>query len=1094
MASSSSFEKALNRLRLYYDIPAEIDSMDLLVSGKSASQLREALRKKLPNSDLDGKDTISDLFQNVQHAYFAADIVRILKEFKSGTHPGAADTKDLEKSINVICTSTGVGKKSDIKFGEFMNEEFGNLGETQSWPEENALLTCDLNDYTAALKFTKDKETKKWKFLKNENLIEINENVVGAAQKPDKNKPTLSAIVVHSQISLPSNRSTGGAALFLGHIPTLEMSRCIPHLEITILSPHPRLSQDGKKTVNGISLTRFLMGHQSLSKNETAEFFTTAVDDRLRPNFVATASKEIIDQVKGQMNFEDMSSKTSAMGMEAFTSPQTMVNGHEEYSDFKPPSHRTAPILDKFRPFMSIRDFKVDLIANIGLIMNKTASLTLILHDRSRMAEISELIKIDIYGDTEIMVEYGWNHPERFNQNNPWGEFLNSLKILEKFQVTTSSFSFDEVGQVTISLKLALKGQSDNNLTKVANYEANIQGAAALAELLKAIKSFKKMYPSFPQQEKKWKTREPREGARKTVTLWNFHVDDFSDTKSILSLSNKDIKQIKEFIKNNLKGEGDKNELATHLNDFFNSPEKGSPSALDNLKKSIAQIAKDKIESIRRNRIASLALRPDIRGYNHSEHTVQTKAAQMYEKSISQETSDFLTEYGKNVYDPFFHKQLNKITEVRYNAPLNILDYTNFGTLFMNFVARPLAASKKFLEVQVIFYCFNGRASYMRDLPISSFPIKLDDFQAAYLEAGKTGIALRLNEFVNLINQKFVGEVAYRTYGFSHMYKKDPKTKEFNSRKKYDDNSTAFNQDRERVLADAYSRTQDYDKYLKKVKAGTATAKDMPQLTFVQPRLSAHFECLASSTSAEHTILRIQIFDGADTGNDLAEDLMEGTKEDSFTTITRNFASQSRSAKAKFRKALFVTNINELLDKGIITVQGSNKPNEVNEQDFEKPEQLRFEVTSGVETVKKECKSRMASIDYGTANTNVISANVSSNAPAGLFEINLTRANLGTGRSPLGAKEANMPVEFAPITLSIKSMGYPFFYIGQEFFMDFRTGTTVDNIYRVSKVSHQLSEGNFNTSINLIPGSAYGKYKSITNILSDAINLMESTD
>ena len=157
-------------------------------------------------------------------------------------------------------------------------------------------------------------------------------------------------------------------------------------------------------------------------------------------------------------------------------------------------------------------------------------------------------------------------------------------------------------------------------------------------------------------------------------------------------------------------------------------------------------------------------------------------------------------------------------------------------------------------------------------------------------------------------------------------------------------------------------------------------------------------------------------------------------------------------------------------------------------------DQLRFVVTAGADAVKAACKSRMSVITYGTSDTNVISANVSSNAPPGLFEINLVRANLGHGRTALGARQANIPVEFAPITLSMKTMGYPFFYIGQEFFVEFNTGTTIDNIYRVSKVSHSVNEGNFSTDVNFVPAFAYGQSKTMINIIGDAVNLFESQE
>ena len=43
------------------------------------------------------------------------------------------------------------------------------------------------------------------------------------------------------------------------------------------------------------------------------------------------------------------------------------------------------------------------------------------------------------------------------------------------------------------------------------------------------------------------------------------------------------------------------------------------------------------------------------------------------------------------------------------------------------------------------------------------------------------------------------------------------------------------------------------------------------------------------------------------------------------------------------------------------------------------------------------------------------------------------------------------------------------FNFGQQFFIDFQTGTTVDDIYAVNGVSHKFTQGSYVTSIKFIP-------------------------
>ena len=46
-------------------------------------------------------------------------------------------------------------------------------------------------------------------------------------------------------------------------------------------------------------------------------------------------------------------------------------------------------------------------------------------------------------------------------------------------------------------------------------------------------------------------------------------------------------------------------------------------------------------------------------------------------------------------------------------------------------------------------------------------------------------------------------------------------------------------------------------------------------------------------------------------------------------------------------------------------------------------------------------------------------------------------------------------------------LGCPLFEYGQHFFVDMGTGTTVDNMYYVTGISHNLSPGQFETSLTL---------------------------
>jgi len=57
--------------------------------------------------------------------------------------------------------------------------------------------------------------------------------------------------------------------------------------------------------------------------------------------------------------------------------------------------------------------------------------------------------------------------------------------------------------------------------------------------------------------------------------------------------------------------------------------------------------------------------------------------------------------------------------------------------------------------------------------------------------------------------------------------------------------------------------------------------------------------------------------------------------------------------------------------------------------------------------------------------------------------------------------------------------GCPLLNFAQQFFFDFQTGTTADNIYAVVALDHRFSAGEFTTQAKLAPLDAYGKYISL---------------
>ena len=57
----------------------------------------------------------------------------------------------------------------------------------------------------------------------------------------------------------------------------------------------------------------------------------------------------------------------------------------------------------------------------------------------------------------------------------------------------------------------------------------------------------------------------------------------------------------------------------------------------------------------------------------------------------------------------------------------------------------------------------------------------------------------------------------------------------------------------------------------------------------------------------------------------------------------------------------------------------------------------------------------------------------------------------------------------------MQTLGCPIANLYQQFYVDFGTGTTLDNLYYVTSIKHSLAPGQFKTDMTFVPNDAYGK-------------------
>jgi hypothetical protein len=277
------------------------------------------------------------------------------------------------------------------------------------------------------------------------------------ATEPTKDNPGLSVIISQTNRISVTNRFSNACSLFLNSIPSIEISKAMPYMEVNILIPLQSVQRSGDRLI-APTIYKFLLGGTNAAPGSVLEQLSLANEERRTIDPAtdrAGNTVETVDTSGATIRTENI---YTTVGMEAFLMPQTLVNpdAANNINNFG------NIVLDKFRPFLSIDDMSFTEQSSFSAYGYQTAKMSLTLHDRSRLNEIAEFVRADVRGRTEIVIEWGWIHTESENNTNPnniWADIINGMRKRLKFQVTNSSFNFEEGGQVKINLDLATMGE-----------------------------------------------------------------------------------------------------------------------------------------------------------------------------------------------------------------------------------------------------------------------------------------------------------------------------------------------------------------------------------------------------------------------------------------------------------------------------------------------------------------------------------------------------------------------------------------------------------------------------------------------------------
>ena len=121
------------------------------------------------------------------------------------------------------------------------------------------------------------------------------------------------------------------------------------------------------------------------------------------------------------------------------------------------------------------------------------------------------------------------------------------------------------------------------------------------------------------------------------------------------------------------------------------------------------------------------------------------------------------------------------------------------------------------------------------------------------------------------------------------------------------------------------------------------------------------------------------------------------------------------------------------------------------------------------EDLKEKIKDYFPNVTFGANNSTVKSLSFQSSTSGDVNNVlllnSLNNKKSGTpSRTDLVDQE---DVRVIPSTVTLNCLGLPVIQRGNQLYIDTGTGTTLDNIYTVTNVTHNIGAGDFSTSLTL---------------------------
>lgn len=873
---------------------------------------------------------------------------------------------------------------------------------------------------------------------RSRSLIDVKwDAVIGGevAERLNKLNKRFSCFLLTAPFMTPALRSATKVETWMNGLPTLIASRCVPYCDVEFMfNRPPESSLDGGRVAQTTSLLKFLEGPIRIDANAD------------------TVDAAFVDAAQGSTSNE---SSVTSVGMEIFTSPQTLVNTSPEGL-----MGRYTPVLDPFRPMATLKGVTISIAPSVGFYTFKTAEMSLVIHDRSRFAEFSELIRPQLYNNVSVWITYGWRHPHEID--NPYAEFINNnMLVREAFGVHNMSLSFENTGEVNVKLSLHTKNVQElrnKNLTSgLDSMGEAVRALRALTDKVKEIRQRNKLYPA--------------EGVNAEARIWTLldaaESADFTryTAKEAQAIITNAQYKLKELQRNNATtiSSDELGDLFKLLNNIFKA---NSSSSEYSHRASISRLAEN--STVQRFKIAADGFDPFFPHAEKYENTVNGYAASIAPTELIAAIGSFRDEIKTDE---------KPAPEVRNTALYNNFKHTScsLGRLISIFLSTAVADMPNVDEVQLFFYQFNAEAGALAGHNIAEFPVDLYSFMHAYKDAieSRGEAVMTLEQFLALLTSHAAHPRAI-PYGLRRYYKefdpKNPESREFKAGEQYAAEGA--------LLMKQSFRPPQFQVFIETVHAANDammnTSKIDPLLLINHSRISPiGQQSRFTLPNIGSNVVRFHVYDKQHNPF-MLDALVMRSERGEFAVIPN-----TKKSYESFQNVIKSANDNRTPDLSFLMDQKSGTKF-VNATSSDKP------MTNA--EIKRFVSSRIPTIRLGQNAGAVESLSITSNQDQLLSTVNMLRtAEKKPALAPSGAGLHNLPLRVIPMQMQMTSLGCPIIYPAQLFFVDCDTGTTLDNMYIMTNITHTIGPGTFKTSAQLAPWDAYGKFESSQRVVDSFI-------